>query len=178
MSGWRCYWLDVVRYADTNGIHGDNYRPHSSYRDWVIKAFNDNMPYDQFVIEQLAGDLLPEASFEQKIASGFNRLNMTTREGGAQPKEYQAIYQADRVRNSGAIFLGLTMGCVQCHDHKYDPLTMKDFYSWGAFFADLEETPVGTQNPVTMRPVRHISEQRELDDRIEALQKIIATPNA
>ena len=169
------YWLDVVRYADTNGIHGDNFRPHSSYRDWVIKAFNDNKPYDHFVIDQLAGDLLPDATFREQIASGFNRLNMTTREGGAQPKEYQAIYQADRVRNTSAIFLGLTMGCSQCHDHKYDPLSMRDFYSWGAFFADLEETAVGVQNPTTMRPVRHDAQQTALDDRIVALQKVLAT---
>jgi hypothetical protein len=168
-------WLDVVRYADTNGIHGDNFRPHSSYRDWIIRAFNENLPYDQFVIEQLAGDLLPGADFKQQIASGFNRLNMTTREGGAQPKEYQAIYLADRVRNSSAIFLGLTMGCAQCHDHKFDPLTMRDFYSWGAFFADLEETAVGVQEPVTIRPVRHEPLQAVLDNRIEALQQVLAT---
>lgn len=170
------YWLDVVRYADTNGIHGDNFRPHSSYRDWVIKAFNTNLPYDQFVVQQLAGDLLPHAGFEQQIASGFNRLNMTTREGGAQPKEYQAIYLADRVRNSSAIFLGLTIGCAQCHDHKFDPISIKDFYSWGAFFADLEETAVGVQQPVTLRPVRHDAEQTLLDERIEQLQQVIATP--
>ncbi|MCH8840911.1 MAG: DUF1553 domain-containing protein, partial [Planctomycetes bacterium] len=170
------YWLDVVRYADTNGIHGDNFRPHSSYRDWVIKAFNDNLPYDQFVLEQLAGDLLPGTGHKQQIASGFNRLNMTTREGGAQPKEYRAIYQADRVRNTSAIFLGITMGCAQCHDHKFDPLTMRDFYSWGAFFADLEETAVGKQEPKTLRPVRHDPQQTLLDDRIAALEKVIATP--
>ena len=165
------YWLDVVRYADTNGIHGDNFRPHSSYRDWVIKAFNENLSYDKFVLEQLAGDLLPNAGHEQQIASGFNRLNMTTREGGAQPKEYQAIYQADRVRNTSAIFLGITMGCAQCHDHKFDPLTMRDFYSWGAFFADLEEEAVGTQNPKTLRPVRYDPQHTLLDDRIEAFQQ-------
>ncbi|MEO2049134.1 MAG: DUF1549 and DUF1553 domain-containing protein, partial [Pirellulales bacterium] len=171
-------WLDVVRYADTNGIHGDNFRPHSSYRDWIIRAFNENLPYDQFVIEQLAGDLLPEADYMQQIASGFNRLNMTTREGGAQSKEYQAIYLADRVRNTSAIFLGLTMGCAQCHDHKFDPITMRDFYSWGAFFADLEETAVGVQEPISLRPVRHESKQTVLDDRIEALQRVLATPTS
>lgn len=170
------YWLDVVRYADTNGIHGDNFRPHSSYRDWVIKAFNENLPYDEFVVEQLAGDLLPSSGYEQQIASGFNRLNLTTREGGAQPKEYQAIYQADRVRNTSAIFLGLTMGCAQCHDHKFDPLTMRDFYSWGAFFADLEEAATGAQEPTTLRPVRHDSQQTALDDRIAALERVLATP--
>lgn len=168
-------WLDIVRYADTNGIHGDQFRPHSLYRDWVIKAFNDNMPYDQFVIEQLAGDLLPNARFDQRIASGFNRLNMTTQEGGAQPKEYRAIYQADRVRNSAAIFLGMTLGCAQCHDHKFDPLTMRDFYSWGAFFADVEEVAVGAQHSTMMRQVRHEPGQTRLDERIEQLRKLLAT---
>ena len=170
------YWLDVVRYGDTNGIHGDNFRPHSSYRDWVIKAFNNNLPYDQFVIDQLAGDLLPNSGHEEQIASGFNRLNLTTREGGAQPKEYQVIYQADRVRNTSAIFLGITMGCAQCHDHKFDPLTMRDFYSFGAFFADIEESAVGEQVPKTLRPVRHDPQQTALDDRIAALEQVIATP--
>jgi len=170
------YWLDVVRYADTSGIHGDNFRPHSSYRDWVIKSFNENLPYNQFVIDQLAGDLLPNSGYQQQIASGFNRLNLTTREGGAQPKEYQAIYQADRVRNTSAIFLGITMGCAQCHDHKFDPITMRDFYSFGAFFADLEETPVGEQKPTTLRPVRHEPEQTALDDQIATLEQVIATP--
>ncbi|MEO2045012.1 MAG: DUF1549 domain-containing protein [Pirellulales bacterium] len=171
-------WLDVVRYADTNGIHGDNFRPHSSYRDWIIRAFNENLPYDQFVIEQLAGDLLPGAEYMQQIASGFNRLNMTTREGGAQPKEYQAIYLADRVRNTSAIFLGLTMGCAQCHDHKFDPITMRDFYSWGAFFADLEETSVGVQEAKTLRPVRHEPRQTVLDDRVATLQQVLTTPTS
>ncbi|MCH2113351.1 MAG: PSD1 and planctomycete cytochrome C domain-containing protein [Pirellulales bacterium] len=169
------YWLDVVRYADSNGLHGDQFRPHSSYRDWVIKAFNDNLPYDQFVLEQLAGDLLPDSGFEQQIASGFNRLNMTTQEGGAQPKEYRAIYQADRVRNSSAIFLGLTMGCAQCHDHKFDPLTMRDFYSWGAFFSDIEEVAVGAQQSTMMRQVRHHPEQSWMDNRIAELQQVLAT---
>ena len=164
------YWLDLVRYADTNGIHGDNYRPHASYRDWVIKAFNDNMPYDRFVLEQVAGDLLLGATHEQRIASGFNRLNMTTREGGAQPKEYRAIYQADRVRNTAAIFLGVTMGCAQCHDHKFDPFTMRDFYSLGAFFADLEETAVGEQKATLLPRVLHTIEGRQLAEHIAALE--------
>ena len=149
------YWLDVVRYADTNGIHGDNHRDHASFRDYVIKAFNDNKPYNEFIVEQIAGDLLPEPTYEQQIASGFNRLNMTTREGGAQPKEYIAIYQADRVRNTGSIFLGSTFGCAQCHDHKFDPFTMRDFYSFAAFFADIEETPVGVQKPIQLPRIVH-----------------------
>src|SRR5690606_30242036 len=139
------YWLDLVRYADTNGIHGDNHRDHAPYRDYVIDAFNRNLPFDQFTIEQLAGDLLPKPTNRQRIASGYNRLNMTTREGGAQAKEYIAKYAADRVRNASTVWLGSTLGCAECHDHKYDPLTIRDFYRFGAFFADVRETAVGKQ---------------------------------
>jgi ubiquinone/menaquinone biosynthesis C-methylase UbiE len=139
------YWLDVVRYADTGGYHSDNERDVWLYRDYVIQAFNDNKPFDQFTLEQLAGDLLPGADREQKIASGYNRLLQTTEEGGAQAKEYSAKYAADRVRNTAAAWLGSTMGCCQCHDHKYDPFTTKDFYSFGAFFADVREEPIKRQ---------------------------------
>jgi hypothetical protein len=149
------YWLDVVRYADTNGIHSDVHRDHASYRDYVIKAFNDNLPFDRFVIEQLAGDLLSNATDEQRIASGFNRLNMTTEEGGAQPKEYTAIYAADRVRNTGSIFMGTTIGCAQCHDHKFDPFTTRDFYSFAAFFADVQEVAVGNPKAVLLPRIAH-----------------------
>lgn len=136
------YWLDVVRYADSVGIHGDQLVSMSPYRDYVLKAFNENMPYDQFITEQLAGDLLPNATLQQKIASAFNRLHMITSEGGAQPKEYLAIYSADRVRNTSAALLGTTLGCAQCHDHKFDPFTAKEFYEFASFFADLKETGV------------------------------------
>ncbi len=105
------FWLDLVRFADTCGIHGDQPQQHAPYRDYVIQAFNDNMPFDQFTIEQLAGDLLPKPTNKQKIASGYNRLNMTTEEGGAQPKEYIAKYAADRVRNVSSVWLGVTMAC-------------------------------------------------------------------
>ncbi len=141
------YWLDLVRYADTNGIHGDNHRDHAPYRDYVIDAFNRNLPFDQFTIEQLAGDLLPMPTNRQRIASGYNRLNMTTREGGAQAKEYIAKYAADRVRNASTVWLGSTLGCAECHDHKYDPFTIRDFYRFAAFFADVNETAVGKQEP-------------------------------
>src|SRR5690606_24810634 len=109
-----------------------------------------NKPFDQFTIEQLAGDLLPNASREQRIASGYNRLLMTTREGGAQAKEYLAKYAADRVRNVSSVWLGATMGCSECHDHKYDPYTARDFYSFASFFADLKETAVGQQPPTKL----------------------------
>jgi hypothetical protein len=127
-------WLDAVRYADTQGIHHDHYRSVWPYRDWVISAFKTNMPFDRFTIEQLGGDLLPSATLEQKVASGYNRLLPTTGEGGAIPEEYNAIYAKDRVDTTSAVWLGLTTGCASCHDHKFDPITMRDFYSMTAFF--------------------------------------------
>jgi mono/diheme cytochrome c family protein len=133
------YWLDLVRYADTVGYHGDQEHHASPYRDYVIDAFNLNLPFDRFTREQLAGDLVPESGDEQKIASCYNRLLQTSHEGGVQAKEYLAIYAADRVRNLSAAWMGATMGCAQCHDHKFDPYTTRDFYSMAAFFADLDE---------------------------------------
>ena len=162
------YWLDLVRYADTGGYHGDNDRNHAPFRDYVVEAFNENISYDRFIQEQLAGDLLPNATRREKIASGFNRLNMTTREGGAQPKEYMAIYAADRVRNTGSIFLGLTLGCCQCHDHKFDPYTMRDFYSMAAFFADVKETLVGIQKPIALLDQQQTQRIHDLDEVVAA----------
>src|SRR5206468_6238640 len=120
------------------------------YRDYVIQAFNKNVPFDRFTTEQLAGDLLPEATREQRIASGYNRLLMTTEEGGAQAKEYMAKYSADRVRNVSSVWLATTMGCTECHDHKFDPFSTKEFYRFEAFFADLQEKPVGRQDQTPM----------------------------
>ena len=140
MAAW---WLDLVRYADTVGYHGD--QPHSiaPYRDWVIKAFLDNMPFDRFTVLQLAGDLVGPAAGEHPedavLASAYNRLLQTTHEGGLQIKEYRAIYQADRIRNVSGVWMGATVGCAQCHDHKYDPYTAKDFYALGGFFADIDD---------------------------------------
>ena len=133
------YWLDLVRYADTVGYHGDQDHNISPYRDWVIDAFNSNMPFDEFTRAQLAGDLVPDATLAHKVASGYNRLLQTTHEGGLQPREYRAIYAADRVRNVSNVWMGATVGCAQCHDHKYDPYTAKDFYSLSAFFADVDD---------------------------------------
>ncbi len=133
------YWLDLVRYADTVGYHGDQDHHASPYRDYVIDAFNRNMPFDQFTREQLAGDLLKNSTIDQRIATCYNRLLQTSHEGGVQPKEYLAIYAADRVRNLSTVWMGATVGCAQCHNHKYDPYTIKDFYSLAAFFADVDE---------------------------------------
>ncbi len=133
------FWLDAVRYADSVGFHGDQFMSVWPYRDYVLKAFDANMPFDQFLREQLAGDLLPNATRDQRTASAFNRLNRMTAEGGAQDKEYLAKYAADRARTIGTAFLGLTTGCAECHDHKFDPLTTRDFYQLEAFFADIEE---------------------------------------
>jgi len=173
------YWLDLVRYADTVGYHGDQEISQSPFRDYVINAFNANMPYDQFVREQLAGDLLPDATIDQLVASGYNRLNQTTEEGGSQAKEYLAIYFADRVRNVSQVFMGATMGCAQCHDHKYDPYTTRDFYSFGAFFADLEERGVyggrGRREPDIRVPGAELQKQlAEVDHQIAELQAKVA----
>lgn len=145
-------WLDTARFSDTVGYHGDQNQRIFPYRDYVIDAFNGNKRFDQFTIEQLAGDLLPEPTVEQRIATGFNRLNMMTREGGAQPKEYLAKYAADRVRTIGTTWLGSTMGCAECHDHKFDPFTMRDFYSMAAFFADIKQWGVYQDYKYTPNP--------------------------
>ncbi|HEX4946400.1 MAG TPA: PSD1 and planctomycete cytochrome C domain-containing protein, partial [Blastocatellia bacterium] len=134
------HWLDAVRYADTAGFHGDNPYPTWPYRDYVLRAFRNNKPFDEFTREQIAGDLLPNATQEQKIASTYNRLNRVSAEGGVQPKEYLAKYGADRVRTTSNVWLGSTMGCSECHDHKFDPFLAKDFYAMKAFFADIKET--------------------------------------
>lgn len=145
-------WLDLARYTDTVGYHGDQNQNVFPYRDYVINAFNANKPFDQFTIEQLAGDLLPTPTVEQKTATAFNRLNMMTREGGAQPKEYLAKYAGDRVRTVSTTWLGSTMGCCECHDHKYDPFSAKDFYSLAAYFADLKQWGVYSDYNYTPNP--------------------------
>jgi len=182
------YWLDAARYADTNGIHFDNYREMWSYRDWVINAFNANMPFDQFTVENLAGDLLPEPTIDQRIGSGFNRCNITTNEGGAIDEEYLVLYTRDRVEATSQVWLGLTAGCAVCHDHKFDPLTQKEFYSLAAFFnnttqaamdGNIKDTPPVMATPLAADRARYDElqelvpaakqtlEQRKTDSRPE-----------
>ena len=133
------FWLDVARYGDTHGLHLDNYREMWPYRDWVIKAFNKNMPFDQFTIEQLAGDLLREPTLDQRVATGFNRSHVTTSEGGSIADEYYVRYAVDRANTTATVWMGLTAGCAQCHDHKYDPITQKEYYQLYAYFNNITE---------------------------------------
>ena len=162
-------WLDVVRFADTIGYHSDNPRNVWPYRDWVIRSFNDNKPFDRFTIEQLAGDLLPDATQDTRIGSAFNRLLLTTEEGGAQAKDYEARMLTDRVRAVGTVWLGQTTGCAGCHDHKFDPITMRDFYSLGAFFADIEERAIGKrEDGMVMAPPDDLKKLADLDAALAA----------
>lgn len=169
MATW---WLDLVRYADTIGYHSDNPMNVWPYRDYVIRAFNANKPFDQFTREQLAGDLLPNSTQEQKVASAYNRLLETTEEGGAQAKEYAVKYECDRVRNISTVWMAATMGCSQCHDHKFDPYTQKDFYSMAAFFADVQEAAIGRREPgMLVLNDAQSAELKKLDGRIAELKK-------
>lgn len=171
-------WLDLVRYADTGGYHSDNHRDIALFRDYVIQAFNQNKPFDRFTLEQLAGDLLPNPTNELRIASGYNRLLMTTEEGGAQAKEYTAKYAADRVRNVSSVWLGSTMGCAECHDHKYDPFKTKDFYSLAAFFADVAEVAVGRQPQTPLPTPEQAQMLQSLDTTLAQLKADLNRPSA
>ncbi len=159
-------WLDAARYADTHGYHIDSGRDMTRWREWVIESFNRNKPFDQFTIEQLAGDLLPQATLEQQIASGFNRNHMINFEGGAIPEEYHAAYIIDRVNTTGAVWLGLTVGCAQCHDHKFDPIAQKDFYRLFAFFHNVPENGLdGSKgNAAPLVKVPDPQQQQKLDE--------------
>ncbi|HEY7326662.1 MAG TPA: PSD1 and planctomycete cytochrome C domain-containing protein [Gemmataceae bacterium] len=171
------YWLDAVRYADTAGYHSDNHRDVWLFRNYVIDAFNANKRFDQFTIEQLAGDLLPNPTNEQRIASGYNRLLQTTEEGGAQPKEYTAKYAADRVRNASSVWLASTMGCCECHNHKFDPFTTRDFYSFGAFFADIQEKAVGRQDQTPILPPEDAARVKLFDEQLALLRSTLDRPS-
>ena len=153
---WR--WLEAARYSDTNGYQSDGVRDMYRWRDWVLEAFDTNKPFNQFVVEQLAGDLLPNATLEQKMATAFHRNHRTSAEGGIVPEEFRVEYVADRAETTATVFLGMTMGCARCHDHKYDPITQRDFYSMFAFFNNLEEKGLvynwGNDEPLMKAPTR------------------------
>ena len=162
-------WLDVARYADTNGYFGDKTRSVWPWRDWVIRAYNDNLPFDQFTIEQLAGDLLPNPTVEQRIATGFNRNHMANNESGLIDEEYRTEYVADRLETTAAAWLGLTIGCARCHDHKFDPITQKEFYQLFAFFNNVPETGLITQeNPPPVLEVPSPEQQAKLKQLVAA----------
>jgi hypothetical protein len=174
-------WLDAARYADTNGFSIDGGRHMWLWRDWVIQSFNDNLPYDRFITEQLAGDLLPNATDAQIIASGFQRNNMNTHEGGTIPAENLVNYNADRVKTLGEAMLGLTLGCAQCHDHKFDPISQKDYYQIFAYFnslgdAGLDGNGGNNSGPAVMKKtVLKTQDETELQRRITERKKLLAT---
>jgi hypothetical protein len=167
-------WLDAARFADTHGYHIDSGRDMTRWREWVIDAFNTNLPFDRFTVEQLAGDLLPGATLRQKIASGFNRNHMINFEGGAIPEEYQNAYLVDRVNTTATVWLGLTVACAQCHDHKYDPISQKAYYQLYAFFNNIPENGLdgakGNAAPFIKAPSRQ--QQMALDKNAVALGKL------
>ncbi|MEC9054377.1 MAG: DUF1549 domain-containing protein, partial [Verrucomicrobiota bacterium] len=180
---WARPWLDLARYADSNGFQADQLRPSWAFRDWVIKALNANMPYDQFTIEQLAGDLLPDSTLDQKIATGFHRTVTCNVEAGVSPEGNRVNQVVDRVNTTGTVWLGITLECAQCHDHKYDPFTMTDYYGIFDFF---NHTPLEVQLPSNKTDVSHDfigpyldlpltpeqqQQAKDLDDQISLLQQ-------
>ncbi|MGZ4962882.1 MAG: PSD1 and planctomycete cytochrome C domain-containing protein [Limisphaerales bacterium] len=174
------FWLDAVRYGDTHGLHLDNERAMWPYRDWVVKAYNENMPYDQFTKWQLAGDLMPNATRAQKIASGYNRCNVTTSEGGAIADEFYVRYAVDRTETTAVVFMGLTAGCAVCHDHKYDPITQKEFYSMYAFFNNCTENAMDgnvmdTAPSIQLPSEKQTKELAAIDEKMNSLKKRIST---
>ncbi len=169
------WWLDLVRYADTAGYHSDNPRNVWPYRDYVIRAFNANKPFDQFTLDQIAGDLLPGSTLDQKVASGYNRLTLTTEEGGAQAKQYEAKSVTDRVKSIGTTWLAQTFMCAECHDHKFDPITARDFYSLGAFFADIKESAIGRrEDGMIVADAAALAKLATLDDTLAQKRAALA----
>jgi hypothetical protein len=167
------FWLDAARYGDTHGLHLDNFREMWPYRDWVIHALNRNMPYDRFLTEQLAGDLLPGATLDQIVATGFNRCHVTTSEGGSIEEEVYVRNVLDRVETTGTVFMGLTVGCARCHDHKFDPIKTKEFYQFFAFFNNLDG-PALDGNAARPAPVVKVPTSEQTAELARVRQKIDA----
>ena len=161
-------WMDLARYADSHGMHADGYRLMWPWRDWVLKAFKANMPYDQFVSWQLAGDLFPNASREQKLATAFNRNHPMTAEGGVIDEEFRLNYVFDRAETVSTAFLGLTMNCARCHDHKFDPISQDEYYQFTSFFNHVKELGMtgddGNYGPMLLLP------KPETQEKIEQLE--------
>src|SRR6185436_1643080 len=179
-------WLDLARFGDSSGYQDDGDRPNSPYRDYVIDAFNADMPFDQFTIENLAGDLLPNATLVQKVASGFNRLHRHNEEGGSDPEEFQVVYAVDRTNTTATAWMGLTFGCAQCHDHKYDPISQREYYQLYAFFNSLKGEVViskAASPPQTRVPAaidqpkfdRLANELAETENRLQELRSAFMT---
>jgi hypothetical protein len=173
------YWLDAARYGDTHGLHLDNYREIWPYREWVIKAFNANMPFDRFIIEQLAGDLLPNATLDQIVATGFNRCHVSTSEGGSIEEEVYVRNVVDQVDTNGNVFLGLSVGCARCHDHKFDPIRQKDYYQLFAYFNSIDGGALDGNSarpaPVVKVPTRELlARMQQLDQKLAAIRQQIA----
>lgn len=168
------WWLDLVRFADTNGLHGDQPRSSWPYRDWVIRSLSENMPFDRFTKMQLAGDLMAdEPTLDMLVASAYNRMAPQTSEGGAQPKEYKAIYEAERVTNFSEVWMGSSVGCAQCHDHKFDPFTAEDFHTMTAFFADINHTLVSHRGTYAKHapPIAFVPQNKEQAELIAEHEK-------
>jgi hypothetical protein len=170
------YWLDAARYGDTHGMHLDNERSIWPYRDWLIRSFNANQPFDRFAVEQLAGDLLPKRTVDQQVATGFSRCNVTTGEGGAIDEEFYCRYAVDRVSTTGTVFLGLTLGCCVCHDHKFDPITQREFYQLFGYFGSLTERPMDG-NVLLPPPMLRLGPPKD-EQKIDKLKTEIAAIEA
>ena len=171
-------WLDIARYGDSYGYQSDQLSPTWPYRDWVVRAFNRNLPYDRFVVEQLAGDMLPGADREQRLATAFNRLHRMTNEGGSVAEEWRLEYVADRVRTLGTAFLGLTLECARCHDHKFDPVSQRDYYSFTALFNSIDEYGLYNQSDIVPTPTVLLPQPNQEKSITDALEAVRAAESA
>ena len=169
---WARRWLDLARYADSNGYHIDTKRNMWPYRDWVIQALNRNMPFDQFTVEQIAGDLLPDATLEQRIATGFHRNTLFNEEGGIDPEEFRTKAVVDRVNTTMTVWMGTTMACAECHEHKYDPFTQAEFFQLYAFFNTVPELGGGTFQ--SLAPLVTLPADPSLQARLDGLRSQIS----